>query len=64
MISWELPEENAECPHCGSTDTVMKLQLLGLVRFTCNSCRKSFAIQAGKSPSGSAKRADHDSHQA
>ena len=48
MISWELPYDNATCPHCGSTDTVLKLQLLGLIRFTCNSCRKSFAQHAGK----------------
>jgi transposase-like protein len=51
MISWELPYDNATCPYCGSTDTMLKLQLLGLIRFTCNSCRKSFAQLAGKTTS-------------
>ncbi len=47
MISWELPHEKVACPHCGSTETQLSLQLLGLIRYTCNGCRKSFAIQSG-----------------
>ena len=47
MISWELPHEKVPCPHCGSTETQLSLQLLGLNRYSCNGCRKSFAIQGG-----------------
>jgi transposase-like protein len=47
MINWELPHEKVPCPHCGSTETELTLQLLGLVRYACNSCRKSFATQGG-----------------
>jgi transposase-like protein len=43
MINWELPHEKIACPHCGSTETQLTLQLLGLIRYSCNSCRKSFA---------------------
>jgi transposase-like protein len=43
MINWELPHEKVACPHCGSTETQLSLQLLGLIRYTCNGCRKSFA---------------------
>jgi len=43
MINWELPHEKPPCPHCGSTDTDLTLELLGLIRYSCNSCRKSFA---------------------
>jgi len=43
MIIWELPHEKPACPHCGSTKTQLTLQLLGLVRYSCISCRKSFA---------------------
>jgi transposase-like protein len=53
MINWELPHENVACPHCGSTETQVSLQLLGLVRYTCDGCKKSFAMKnaanAGKS---------------
>jgi len=49
MINWELPHEKVACPHCGSTETQLTLQLLGVVRYTCNGCRKSFAVQSGKS---------------
>jgi transposase-like protein len=42
MIMWELPHEKLACPHCGSTKTQLTLQLLGLVRYSCISCRKSF----------------------
>ena len=45
MINWELPHEKVACPHCGSTETELTLQLLGLVRYACNSCKKSFATQ-------------------
>jgi len=45
MINWELPHENVACPHCGSTDTHIALQLLGLVRYSCNGCKKSFAVK-------------------
>ena len=44
MINWELPHDEVTCPCCGSTDTHVSLQLLGLVRYTCNSCKKSFAV--------------------
>jgi transposase-like protein len=64
MISWELPYDNAACPHCGSTDTTLKLQLLGLIRFTCNGCRKSFALQAGNAPATATKRTPSGSRQA
>jgi transposase-like protein len=43
MINWELPHEKVACPHCGSTETQLSLQLLGLIRYTCSGCRKSFA---------------------
>ena len=43
MINWELPHEKPACPHCGSNETQLTLQLLGLIRYACNSCRKSFA---------------------
>jgi transposase-like protein len=45
MINWELPREQPACPHCGSTDTQMTLQLLGLTRYSCPRCRKSFAAE-------------------
>jgi len=48
MINWELPHENVACPHCGSTETQLSLQLLGLIRYSCNSCRKSFATHGAK----------------
>lgn len=51
MISWELPHDAVPCPHCGSTETRVTLQLLGLIRFGCNTCRKSFAVKGdGKVP--------------
>jgi transposase-like protein len=43
MINWELPHDKLACPHCGSTETQLTLQLLGLIQYSCNSCRKSFA---------------------
>jgi transposase-like protein len=46
MINWELPREQPACPHCGSTETQMTLQLLGLTRYSCQRCRKSFAADA------------------
>jgi transposase-like protein len=45
MINWELPHEKPACPHCGSTETQLTLQLLGLIRYSCNNCRKSFATK-------------------
>jgi transposase-like protein len=45
MINWELPHEKIACPHCGSTDTHIALQLLGLIRYSCSSCKKSFAVK-------------------
>jgi transposase-like protein len=45
MINWELPHEKVACPHCGSTETELWLQLLGVIRYSCNACRKSFANQ-------------------
>ena len=49
MINWELPHDNLACPHCGSTETHVVLQLLGLIRYACNSCKKSFAVNGGGS---------------
>ena len=46
MINWELPYEQPVCPHCGSTETQLTLQLLGLTRYSCQNCRKSFAAEA------------------
>jgi transposase-like protein len=61
MINWELPHEEVACPHCGSTETQLSLELLGLIRYSCKSCRKSFAIQGDPKPktiaSGSATSA-------
>lgn len=51
MINWELPHDAVPCPHCGSTETQITLQLLGLIRFACNTCHKSFAVKNdGKRP--------------
>jgi transposase-like protein len=47
MINWELPPDALPCPHCASMDTHITLQLLGLIRYACASCRKSFAVQNG-----------------
>jgi len=47
MINWELPPDAVPCPHCGATETQITLQLLGLIRYDCNSCRKSFAVKNG-----------------
>jgi transposase-like protein len=44
MIIWELPHEKVACPHCGSTETELSLELLGLIRYSCDACHKSFAI--------------------
>jgi transposase-like protein len=44
MINWELPHDNVSCPHCGSIETHVSLQLLGLVRYSCTSCKKAFAV--------------------
>jgi transposase-like protein len=48
MINWELPHEKPPCPHCGSNETQLTLQLLGLIRYSCNSCRKWFAIHGDR----------------
>ena len=61
MINWELPHEHVTCPRCGSTDTRVSLQLLGLVRYTCTSCKKSFAVSDA---TGQAERAATDDHKA
>jgi transposase-like protein len=45
MINWELPHDAVPCPRCGSTDTRITLELLGLIRYACNACRKSFAVK-------------------
>jgi transposase-like protein len=50
MINWELPHEKVACPHCASTETELSLELLGLFRYSCNSCRKSFAIHGDTKP--------------
>ena len=50
MINWELPHDNVACPHCGSTETHVSLQLLGLVRYSCTSCKKSFAVDNAGAP--------------
>ena len=54
MINWELPHEKVACPHCGSIETQLSLQLLGLNRYACDGCRKSFAIQSGTKTAASA----------
>jgi len=54
MISWELPHDEIACPRCGSTDTHVTLQLLGLVRYTCESCKKSFAVNDAGEPTKAA----------
>jgi transposase-like protein len=59
MINWELPHEKVACPHCGSTETHVTLQLLGLVRYSCDTCRKSFAVHGGKT----AARTEHQTQQ-
>jgi transposase-like protein len=48
MINWELPHETIACPHCGSRDTRLTLELLGLIRYACQSCRKSFAAHGNR----------------
>lgn len=45
MINWESPHDPLPCPHCGSTDTRITLQLLGLIRCVCHNCRRSFAAK-------------------
>jgi transposase-like protein len=45
MINWELPHDAVPCPHCSSTETQVTLQLLGLIRYTCNTCKRSFAAK-------------------
>ena len=61
MINWELPHEKPACPHCGSTETQLTLQLLGLIRYSCDNCRKSFATHGdGKSPHGETKSSTSD----
>jgi len=45
MINWELPHDPLPCPHCASIETRVTLQLLGLIRYSCNNCRKSFAVK-------------------
>jgi len=39
MINWELPHQKIACPHCGSTETQLTLELLGLIRYSCQTCR-------------------------
>lgn len=50
MINWELPHEQTACPHCGSTDTQVTLELLGLIRYSCRACRKTFATHGENGP--------------
>ncbi len=51
MINWELPPVAVPCPHCGSTETCITLQLLGLIRYACSVCKKSFAVKDGRAAS-------------
>lgn len=61
MINWELPHEKPTCPHCGSTETQLTLQLLGLIRYSCNACRKSFATNGeAKQPRAETRSATPD----
>jgi len=61
VINWELPHEKPACPHCGSIETELTLQLLGLIRYSCDSCHKSFAIHGnGKARRGEAKPVSPD----
>ena len=50
MINWELPHQKIPCPHCGSTETQLTLELLGLIRYSCQTCRKSFATHGDNAP--------------
>ena len=61
MINWELPHEKPPCPHCGSGETQLTLQLLGLIRYSCNSCRKSFATDGDTQAPAEAAPASPDS---
>lgn len=56
MINWELPHEKPACPHCGSTETQLTLQLLGLIRYSCDNCRKSFATHGDGRPRRAANK--------
>ena len=64
MINWELPHDELSCPSCGSTDTHVSLQLLGLVRYTCTSCKKSFAVNDAGEKTKQTKRVPADQHKA
>ncbi len=55
MINWELPHEKPACPHCGSTETQLTLELLGVIRYSCQSCRKSFAIHGNSKNTAAAQ---------
>jgi transposase-like protein len=61
MINWELPHEKPACPHCGSTETQLTLQLLGLTRYSCDTCRKSFATQGDAKTAGAEIKPSADS---
>jgi len=44
MITWDVPPMSVPCPHCGAAETLMTLQLFGLIRYACASCRRTFAV--------------------
>jgi len=44
MITWDVPPVSVPCPHCGAAETTMTLQLFGLIRYACASCRRTFAV--------------------
>lgn len=62
MINWELPHEKIACPHCGSTETQLTLELLGLIRYSCQSCRKSFATHGDGRPAPSNPKSNDANH--
>ena len=45
MITWDVPPASVPCPHCGAVDTSISLQLFGLIRYACGSCRRTFAVK-------------------
>ena len=45
MITWDVPPVLVPCPHCGAEETIMTLQLFGLIRFACAGCRRTFAVR-------------------
>ena len=45
MITWDVPPVSVPCPHCGAAETLMTLQLFGMIRYACAGCRRTFAVR-------------------